>query len=208
MSDLVVVDYGIGNLRSAQKAFEAISVRATLTNDPKEIAKASAVVLPGVGAYGRCVEALSEQGLTQVLHECFAGETPFLGICVGFQLLYEASEESPGANGLGVFAGTVKRLSTSVKVPQMQWNRLHHEGPPTNLLSGLDEEPWVYFVHSFAPPVGPETVATCDYGGKVAALASRGNIVGAQFHPEKSGPVGLKILENFVARAKGDLAWN
>jgi glutamine amidotransferase len=91
----------------------------------------------------------------------------------------------------------------------MQWNRLHSEGAaPTNLLAGLDEEPWVYFVHSFAPPVGEETVATCDYGGKVAALASRSKVVGAQFHPEKSGPVGLKILENFVARAKGDLSWN
>ena len=209
MSDLVVVDYGIGNLRSAQKAFEAIGVRATLTNDATVIAKSSAVVLPGVGAYGRCVEALEEQGLTQVMQECFAAETPFLGICVGFQLLYEASEESPGAKGLGIFEGTVKRLSTSVKVPQMQWNRLHSEGTtPTNLLAGLDEEPWVYFVHSFAPPVGKETVATCDYGGKVAALASRRKVVGAQFHPEKSGPVGLKILENFVARAKGDLSWN
>jgi len=209
VSDLVVVDYGIGNLRSAQKAFEAIGVRAALTNDASAIAKASAVVLPGVGAYGRCVEALEEQGLTQAMQECFAVETPFLGICVGFQLLYEASEESPGAKGLGIFGGTVKRLSASVKVPQMQWNRLHSEGVvPTNLLAGLDEEPWVYFVHSFVPPVGEETVATCDYGGSVAALASRGKVVGAQFHPEKSGPVGLKILENFVARAKGDLPWN
>ncbi len=209
MSDLVVVDYGIGNLRSAQKAFEAIGVSATLTSDRTTIGNASAVVLPGVGAYGRCVEALASEGLTETLRECLSLGTPFLGICVGFQLLYEASEESPGALGLGVFEGTVRRLSSSVKVPQMQWNRLHTEGPlATNLLAGLEEDPWVYFVHSFAPPVGEETVATCDYGGKVAALARRGTTVGAQFHPEKSGPVGLKILENFVAQAKGDLPWN
>jgi len=209
VNNLVVVDYGIGNLRSAQKAFEAIGVSAVLTNDAATISKATAVVLPGVGAYGRCVEALAAEGLTQTLQECLAAQTPFLGICVGFQLLYQASEESPGAQGLGVFPGTVRRLATSVKVPQMQWNRLHVETTRhTNLLTGLDDEPWVYFVHSFAPPVGEETVATCDYGGKVAALASKGTTVGAQFHPEKSGPVGLKILENFVAQAKGDLPWN
>ncbi len=205
----MVIDYGIGNLRSAQKAFEAVGVSATLTSDRQVIASASAVVLPGVGAFGRCADALRSEGLSQVLADCLTANTPFLGICVGFQLLYEASEESPGAVGLGVFPGTVRRLSTSVKVPQMQWNRLHAEGEiSSNLLHGLDEDPWVYFVHSFAPPIGEETVATCDYGGKVAALATRRTTVGAQFHPEKSGPVGLKILENFVAQAKGDLPWN
>ena len=126
---------------------------------------------------------------------------PFFGVCVGFQLLYEASLESPGAVGLGVWAGTVRPLSPGVKHPQMQWNRLERcgSGPEPELLHGLGEDPWVYFVHSFAPPVGAETVAVCDYGGPVAALASRGLLWGAQFHPEKSGATGLALLANFVA---------
>jgi glutamine amidotransferase len=127
---------------------------------------------------------------------------PFFGVCVGFQLLYEGSVESPGASGLGVLPGKVGRLPPGVKHPQMQWNRLEVlapvEPPP---LRGLGERPWVYFVHSYAPPVGDETAAVCDYGGPVAALVARGPLWGAQFHPEKSGACGLALLSNFVSLA-------
>ncbi|MEI6700302.1 MAG: imidazole glycerol phosphate synthase subunit HisH [Actinomycetota bacterium] len=206
---LAVVDYGIGNLRSAQKAFEAIGEDAVLTSDHATILRADAVVLPGVGAFGRCVEALEVSGLRGVLSDVLEEQRPFLGICVGFQLLYEGSTESPGFAGLGVFQGTVSKLSGPVKVPQMQWNQLDRGTVgETTLLQGLDARPWVYFVHSFAPPVSAVTTATCDYGGAVTAMAGRGPVVGTQFHPEKSGPIGLAILENFVAAAKGQLPWS
>ena len=128
---------------------------------------------------------------------------PFFGVCVGFQLLYEGSVESPDATGLGVFRGTVGPLPAGVKHPQMQWNRLETPAgqPEPAPLRGLGERPWVYFVHSYAPPVGEETAATCDYGGTVAALAVRRTLWGAQFHPEKSGAAGLRLLANFVALA-------
>ena len=127
---------------------------------------------------------------------------PFFGVCVGFQLLYEGSVESPGEPGLGVLPGTVGRLPEGVKHPQMQWNtlQLRGGGEPAPL-RGLGERPWVYFVHSFAPPIGDETVAVCDYGGPVASLVARDSLWGAQFHPEKSGVTGLALLANFVALA-------
>ncbi len=206
---LAVVDYGIGNLRSAQKAFEAVGEDAVLTSDHATILRADAVVLPGVGAFGRCVDALEASGLRSVLGDVLAEQRPFLGICVGFQLLYEGSTESPGFSGLGVFEGTVNKLTGPVKVPQMQWNQLDRgANDATTLLRGLGDRPWVYFVHSFAPPVSDVTTATCDYGGTVTAMAGRGPVVGTQFHPEKSGPIGLAILENFVAAAKGELPWS
>ncbi len=128
---------------------------------------------------------------------------PFFGVCVGFQLLYEGSVESPGVPGLGIFPGTVGPLPPGVKHPQMQWNTLEVRGTGAPApLRGLGERPWVYFVHSFAPPVGEETVAVCDYGGAVAALATRGTLWGAQFHPEKSGATGLALLANFVRLAE------
>lgn len=204
---LAVIDYGIGNLRSAQKAFEAIGVAAVLTEDPTTLEAADAVVLPGVGAFGPCVDALEERGLRAVVHRLLDASVPFLGICVGFQLLYGGSAESPGAVGLGVFDGIVQPLPAGEKVPQMQWNELVVESP-SPLLDVGGAAPWMYFVHSFAPPVGPETVATCDYGGPVAAMAQRGSVVGMQFHPEKSGPLGLAVLANFVAAAEGRLPWS
>ena len=158
--------------------------------------------MPGVGAFGPCARALHRSGMAEVALDAIARGVPFLGICVGFQLLYEGSVESPGAAGLGVFPGTVGPLPAGVKHPQMQWNTLEvrGEGEPAPL-RGLGPHPWVYFVHSFAPPVGVETVAVCDYGGPVAALAVRGDVWGAQFHPEKSGATGLALLANFVALA-------
>jgi glutamine amidotransferase len=209
---IAVLDYGIGNLRSAEKALQHVGAAARLVSDPSEVEAADAVVLPGVGAFGACARALRESGLEPAARAAIAAAVPFFGVCIGFQLLYEGSDESPEASGLGVFAGQVSLLSPSVKHPQMQWNQLESidRGPGAGPgaaglapapLHGLGEKPWVYFVHSYAPPVGPETVAICDYGGPVAALVARGNLWGAQFHPEKSGRSGLALLSNFVALA-------
>jgi glutamine amidotransferase len=194
---VAVLDYGIGNLRSAEKALQRVGADARLVDDPDEAAGAAGIVLPGVGAFGRCAEALRSSGLGEVAADAIARGLPFLGICVGFQLLYEGSEEDPTARGLGVLAGTVRRLPPGVKHPQMQWNTLDIDR--SDLLAGVPDPAWVYFVHSFAPERTDDTTATCDYGGQVVATAERGTVWGTQFHPEKSGSVGLGILANFVA---------
>jgi glutamine amidotransferase len=199
---LAVLDNGIGNLRSAEKALQHVGADARLVTDAVEVEAADGVVLPGVGAFGACARALAESGLAPAARAALDAGVPFFGVCIGFQLLYAGSEESPGAVGLGIFPGTVAKLADGVKHPQMQWNRLAvHGAPDPAPLRGLGEEPWVYFVHSYAPPVGHETVAVCDYGGPVAALVVRDNLWGAQFHPEKSGQSGLALLANFVALA-------
>jgi glutamine amidotransferase len=199
---IAVLDYGIGNLRSAEKALVALGAPARLESDPDAADQAAAVVLPGVGAFGPCARALERSGLAEVARRALGDGRAFLGICVGFQLLFEGSDESPGIDGLGALPGTVRRLPEGVKHPQMQWNRLERVGrAPSGLLAGLPASPWVYFVHSFAPPVDRHTVAVCDYGGMVCAAAERGPVWGTQFHPEKSGRAGLAILANFVSRA-------
>ena len=200
---LAVLDYGIGNLRSAQKALEHVGADAVLTADPAVVAAADAVVLPGVGAFGRCREALGETGLDTVALEAIASGRPFLGICVGMQLLYDASEESPGVEGLGVLPGVVRRLPDDVKHPQMQWNRLDVT-TDSALFAGLGERPWMYFVHSFAAEATADVIATVDYGGAVTAAAQRGSVMATQFHPEKSGRGGLAVLHNFVELAAAD----
>ena len=199
---VAVLDYGIGNLRSAQKALERVGADARLTASPLEAEAADAVVLPGVGAFGRCADALRACGLDDVATGAIASGRPFLGICVGMQLLYEGSEESPGVAGLGVLAGTVRLLTGDVKRPQMQWNVLERARPSAMLADAADPV-WVYFVHSYAVPDGPEVVATCDYGSAVPALVERDNLWATQFHPEKSGRVGLDLLGRFVAVASG-----
>jgi glutamine amidotransferase len=200
---IAVLDYGIGNLRSAEKALVHLGAPARLVDDPNEVAGAAGVVLPGVGAFGSCAAALEASGLGSSARRAIELGVPFLGICVGFQLLYERSDESPGARGLGVFPGAIRGLPQGVKHPQMQWNQLDRRpGTTSGLLAGLGESPWVYFVHSYAPAVGPETVATCDYGGMLAAVVERDNVWGTQFHPEKSSVAGLAILANFVARCR------
>lgn len=198
---IAVLDYGIGNLRSAEKALQRCGARATLTADPAEVDAADAVVLPGVGAFGRCREALARTGLDEVALAAVASGRPFLGICVGMQLLYDASEEAPGVTGLGVLPGMVRRLPDGVKHPQMQWNRVDvlTESP---LFEGLGDRPWMYFVHSFAAEGTQDVIATCDYGGPVTAAAQRHNVVATQFHPEKSGALGLALLGNFVDMAQ------
>ena len=199
---IAVLDYGIGNLRSAEKALQHVGAAARLVDDAASVEAADAVVLPGVGAFGACARALRESGLEAPARAALEAGVPFFGVCVGFQLLYEGSVENPGAPGLGVFPGTVGPLPPGVKHPQMQWNTLEVRGAGEPApLRGLGPQPWVYFVHSFVPPIGDETVAVCDYGGPVAALAVRGPLWGAQFHPEKSGATGLALLANFVRLA-------
>lgn len=198
---IAVLDYGIGNLRSAEKALQHVGADAKLVADPDEASAAHAVVLPGVGSFGRCVEALRATGLDRVATRAVADGKPFLGICVGLQMLYDGSDESPGVPGLGVIPGTVRRIPEGVKCPQMQWNRLDLERPDHPLVAGLGPNPWVYFVHSYAPPESDAVVATCDYGGTVVAAVADGPVWATQFHPEKSGSSGLALLGNFVAAA-------
>ena len=194
---VAVLDYGIGNLRSAQKALQKVGADARLTADPDVIGRADGVVLPGVGAFGACARALRDTGLDGLARKTAEADVPFLGICIGMQLLYEGSEEDPGEEGLGVLPGTVRRLPDGVKRPQMQWNELSLVGDPAPF-AGLERPLWVYFVHSYAAEPGAGVVATCDYGGPVVAAVEQGRLWAAQFHPEKSGAAGLGLLANFV----------
>ncbi len=200
MALVAVLDYGIGNLHSAQKALQRVGADARLTADHDLIRAAAGVVLPGVGSFGRCIEALEQTGLDELAIECAGSGRPFLGVCVGMQMLYEGSEESPDVPGLGVLPGIVRRLPDGVKRPQMQWNTLIRTGP-SGLLDGLPEPAWTYFVHSFAAERDDHAVAVCDYGGPVVAAVERDALWATQFHPEKSGVAGLAILANFVGRA-------
>jgi glutamine amidotransferase len=196
---IAVLDYGIGNLRSAEKALQHVGADARLTDDPSVIRAAAGVVLPGVGAFGRCMDALERTGLDALAREAAAGDVPFLGICIGMQLLYESSAESPERPGLGVLPGVVRRLTEGVKHPKMQWNTVDVRNG-SYLFDDLDEPAWFYFVHSYAPDDDAHAVATCDYGGRVVVAVERGNVAATQFHPEKSGTNGLRLLGNFVAR--------
>jgi glutamine amidotransferase len=200
---IAVLDYGIGNLRSAEKALQHLGSDASLVADPDVADRASAVVLPGVGNFGQCMAALRSSGLDRAAVTAVASGKPFLGICVGMQMLYEGSDESPNVSGLGILPGRVRRLPSGVKRPQMQWNRLLLSRPDHPMVAGLGAEPWVYFVHSYAPPdpAGETVVAVCDYGGPVTAAVASGSVWATQFHPEKSGSVGLALLANFVAVA-------
>jgi imidazole glycerol-phosphate synthase subunit HisH len=197
---VAVVDYQIGNLHSAQKALERQGADARLTADPAVIADAVGVVLPGVGAFGACMAALRTAGLEAAVLDAIGSGRPFLGICVGCQMLFDASEENPAARGLGVLPGAIRWIPATVKRPQMQWNQLDVRRPDDPMFAGLGERPWFYFVHSLhGVPVDPATVvATCDYGGPINAAFRLGNVFAAQFHPEKSASAGLALLGNFV----------
>ncbi len=193
---IAVLDYGIGNLRSAQKAFERVGADARLVTTAAEAEAAAGVVLPGVGHFRRCAEALRESGLDVAAKAAAGADVPFLGVCIGMQLLYEGSEEAPGVPGLGVLEATVRLLPDGVKRPQMQWNQLVPTGA-CRLLDGLDD-PWGYFVHSYAADPTDDVVATCEYGGPVTAVVQRGQLWATQFHPEKSGRTGLALLGRFA----------
>lgn len=196
---IAVLDYGIGNLHSAQKALESCGADARLTTDTGLIADASGVVLPGVGAFGACMDALRTAGLESAAHDAVDSGRPFLGICVGMQMLFTTSDESLGAVGLDVIPGTIEWIPRGPKVPQMQWNRLAM-CTPDPMFRGLDGESWVYFVHSLhgVPDDPAVTVATVEYGATLNAAFRLRNVFAVQFHPEKSSAPGLRLLANFA----------
>ena len=199
MVKVAVLDYGIGNLRSAQKAFEISGAEAHLTADKDLVLASDGVVLPGVGNFGKCAKALTDSGVRELALLAVKTGLPFLGICVGMQLLYETSDESPNAKGLGFLAGKVKLLENAPRIPQMQWNQIQLEAD-SPLLRGLEDE-WFYFVHSYAAEqnhLPNTTIATCAYGSSVIAAVQKGLIFGTQFHPEKSGKAGQSLLQNFL----------
>ena len=205
---LAVLDYGIGNLRSAQKALQKVGADAHLTSDPGLIAEADGLVLPGVGAFGRCMESLAEAGLDGIAHEAATAAAagagrPFLGVCVGMQMLFDGSDETPAVPGLGVVGGRIRLLPEGVKRPQMQWNVLDWVRPSA-LAEGQPDPAWVYFVHSYWAEVAEvaDVAATCDYGAPVTAAIERGALWATQFHPEKSAANGLRLLGAFVDRCR------
>ena len=196
---VALIDYGSGNVRSVFNALKSLGADVVLTADVAEIARAKRIVLPGVGAFGDCVRGLKERGLWDVMHGALQDGRPFLGICVGYQMLFEESEENPGIRGFGFFPGRVKRFGTpGMKIPQIGWNSL--DLTPHPLWAGLPTNPYVYFVHSYFPTTSDESavIARSTYGETFAAAAARGNVAGVQFHPEKSQAVGLGILRNFL----------
>lgn len=199
MMKIAIIDYGMGNLHSAAKALEKVGAQVAVTRDPERVRQADKVVLPGVGAFGDCMKNLNERGLAPVIHEVIAAGKPFLGICVGLQMLFEGSEEDPGVAGLGIFKGLVRKIvAPGLKVPHMGWNSLALQAA-SPLFQGLPPAAYVYFVHSFhAVPTDESCItAVTDYGGQVTAAVGRGLVQAVQFHPEKSSAVGLKILANF-----------
>ncbi|MGH9133294.1 MAG: imidazole glycerol phosphate synthase subunit HisH [Ilumatobacteraceae bacterium] len=202
---VAVLDYGIGNLHSAHKAIERMGADARLTADPGLIADADGVVLPGVGAFGACMDALRAARLEQPALDAAASGRPFLGICIGMQMLFSGSDESAGATGLGVIPGTIRWIPQGVKRPQMQWNQLHIDSVDDPLFSGLGERPWMYFLHSLhgVPDDASTVVATCEYGTTLNAAFRLGNVFAVQFHPEKSSHSGLALLGNFVRVTAG-----
>jgi imidazole glycerol phosphate synthase glutamine amidotransferase subunit len=193
----VIVDYGAGNLRSVQNTFDELGAQYVVTNHPEQVLSAEKIVLPGVGHFGQMMRALDELQLRQPLLQKMREGTWFLGICIGLQCLFEGSEESPGSKGLAVFPGQVKRFVGDARIPHMGWNSLS-KCKPSRLLQGLGEAPFTYFAHSFYAPVIPATAAICEYLHPYSALIEDRNLHAVQFHPEKSGPVGLRVVENFL----------
>ncbi len=199
MRKVAIIDYGMGNLHSAAKALEQVGASVTVTRDPAEVRNADQVVLPGVGAFGDCMINLRQRGLEPVVHEVIAAGKPFLGICVGLQMLFEGSEEDPGVAGLGVFKGMVRKIvAPGFKIPHMGWNNLEFRAA-SPLFTDLPQPAYVYFVHSYHAVPSDESILTAvtDYGGTVTAAVGRGKVQAVQFHPEKSSGVGLQILKNF-----------
>jgi len=203
---IAIIDYGMGNLRSVQKGIEKVGGKAVITGDPGEIENADGVVLPGVGAFGRCMENLTRHGLVDTVKRVATNGKPFLGICLGLQLLFDESEEFGPVKGLGILPGKVVRFpeSDGLTVPHMGWNRIEkRNGPP--VLEGVEDDEWFYFVHSYyVVPENKDDIATVtDYGVEFTSSVARGNLFASQFHPEKSAVAGLRILENFNRLVEG-----
>lgn len=194
---IAVIDYGMGNLRSVQKAFEFLGFQAVITDNETEVLKADKIVLPGVGAFSDAIKTLKKTGIDEIIKEAAKEKKPVLGICLGMQMLFDKSYENGEHKGLGVLEGEIVKLPQGEKIPQIGWNSLDikMESP---LFKGLPKEAYVYFVHSYyLQTKAPIVSATCFYGSEIAVAAQKDNIFALQFHPEKSGDTGLKILENF-----------
>lgn len=197
-----IVDYGRGNIRSVENAFHAIGADAILIRTPEELEGITHLVVPGQGEFGDCAANLKKQGMFAPIQQWAAEDKPYLGICVGYQLIFENGEESPGAEGLGILPGTVRRFpDVGLKIPHMGWNNVTLTDPTHPLWKDMPDDPFFYFVHSYYPaPAAQEHVAaTCDYALPFAAAVIRGNLVATQFHPEKSQHNGLQLLRNFLA---------
>ena len=192
---IAIVDYRAGNLVSVKKAVDHLGFTCAITSDPAVVERAEKVIVPGVGHFA-ATSALTETGLRAAITSAIARQTPFFGICVGMQWMFESSEEAPGVRGLRVFAGECSHFPPEVKSPHVGWNQLEIKDG-SRLLRGLSSGAFVYFTHSYRAPVITETVACCNYGGAFSAAVEREHLFGVQFHPEKSGDVGLGILENF-----------
>lgn len=199
---ITIVDYGMGNLRSVSKAFQKQGHDVEVTSDAGKISRAGGLVLPGVGHFGACVNNLQNLGITDLIDSHIKSGKPFLGICLGLQVLFEQSEESPGYTGLGVIRGKVVRFprSKTLKVPHMGWNQVKFEDG-SKILSGIPNGSWFYFVHSYYVEPDEDNVnrITSDYGVTFTAAVERDNIFASQFHPEKSSDIGLRILDNFAS---------
>jgi glutamine amidotransferase len=200
MGMIAVVDYRAGNLRSVCKALERLSCQTCITNDPRVLSSATAIVLPGVGAFSRGMESLREFGIKKVIEKHIGEGKPFLGICLGLQLLFTESEEQNQTKGLNIIKGNVVKFKEGLKVPHIGWNKINFSSNSL-LFKGISSSSYFYFVHSYYPQ--PEdkrlVVATTLYGVEFPSVIVKDNIVGVQFHPEKSGSIGLKLLENFIS---------
>ena len=194
---IAIFDYGAGNLRSVENTLAEIGAPYTLVRDAAGLQRASKIILPGVGHFGQIMRALDEMEVRQTFIDSIRGEIPFLGICLGLQALFESSEEASEVRGLSVYPGTVKRFPLDARVPHMGWNELELQGR-SRLLNGIGPHPYVYFAHSYYVPETSHTVAACSYAARYTAAFEAGNVFGVQFHPEKSGPLGLAIMRNFV----------
>lgn len=201
MSTLGIIDYGAGNLASVQNSFLAIGIDAVIVRTSNELEGLTHLVLPGVGAFGDCAAALRKQGLADSIRNWVEADKPFLGICIGYQILFESSEETPGARGLGIFKGKVRRFSENgLKIPHMGWNEVTPTDATHPIWAGMGTNPYFYYVHSYYPePCDKQLIAaTTSYGDTYAAAIIKGKLIATQFHPEKSQLQGLKLLKNFI----------
>jgi len=197
---IAIFDYGAGNLRSVQNTLGELGCDYTLVHDSQGLLAATKIILPGVGHFGQMMRALDKLGVRETLVERIAAGVPFLGICLGLQALFETSEEAPEVRGLGIYPGTVQRFPMDARVPHMGWNELEVR-PASKLVRDLPARPYVYFAHSYYVPENPRASATCTYELTYTAVLESANVYGVQFHPEKYGPVGLKIVNNFLELA-------
>lgn len=204
---IAIIDYDAGNIKSVEKAFQALGQEVVITRDKNVILNADGVVLPGVGAFGDAMQKLHDYDLVETIHEVVKKDIPFLGICLGLQLMFEASEETPGVEGLKLLEGKIVRIpeGEGIKIPHIGWNSLSYPNEG-RLYKDIPEDSFVYFVHSYyLQAKEPEIVkATTEYGVNIHASVEKGNLFACQFHPEKSSSVGMKILENFIAVVKGE----